>query len=63
MNNAARTAPRKKSAVASVPVARARAAAVLAVRARPVRDPIYYALLVDGALIAIPLCGWADTLW
>lgn len=38
-------------------------AAVLTVRARPVRDPIYYALLVDGALIAIPVCGWAGTLW
>lgn len=37
-------------------------ATVLVVRARPVRDPIYYALLVDGAMVAIPLCAWVATL-
>lgn len=33
-------------------------AAVLVVRARPVRDPIYYAFLVDGAMVLIPLLVW-----
>jgi hypothetical protein len=32
---------------------------VLTVVAKPVRDPIFYAILVDGVMIAIPLCGWA----
>ncbi len=33
-------------------------ALLLTVRAKPVRDPFYYAILVDGVMIAIPLCGW-----
>lgn len=32
--------------------------AVLVVRARPVRDPIYYAFFVDGTMVLIPLCVW-----
>lgn len=28
----------------------------LAVRAKPHRDPLYYGLLVDGVMVAIPLC-------
>ncbi|MCO5274814.1 MAG: hypothetical protein M9900_07820 [Flavobacteriales bacterium] len=32
-------------------------AAVLTVLARPVRDAFYYAILVDGVMIAVPLCG------
>lgn len=32
-------------------------ALVLTVAARPVRDPFYYAILVDGVMIAVPLCG------
>lgn len=31
-------------------------AAVLTVRAKPRRDPLYYGLLVDGVMVAIPLC-------
>ncbi|MBP9080417.1 MAG: hypothetical protein KBF80_09230 [Flavobacteriales bacterium] len=31
---------------------------VLTIRAKPKRDPFYYAILVDGVMIAIPLCGW-----
>lgn len=31
---------------------------VLTFRAKPVRDPFYYAILVDGVMIAIPLCVW-----
>lgn len=34
----------------------------LTLRARPVRDPIYYALYVDGVMILIPLCAWIGTL-
>lgn len=37
--------------------------AVLIVRAKPVRDPIYYALLVDGAMILVPLCVWVGTMF
>lgn len=37
-------------------------ALVLTVRARPVRDAVYYALYVDGMLILIPLCVWLGTL-
>lgn len=33
-------------------------AVVLTVQAKPVRDPFYYAILVDGVMIAVPLCGW-----
>lgn len=33
-------------------------AVVLVLRAKPVRDPIYFALLVDGAMILIPLLVW-----
>lgn len=36
---------------------------VLTVRAKPKRDPFYYAILVDGVMIAVPLCGWLGTLW
>lgn len=38
-------------------------AAVLILRAQPVRDPIYYALLVDGAMIVVPLCVWVGTMF
>lgn len=38
-------------------------ALVLAVLAKPVRDPFYYAILVDGVMIAVPVCGWLGTLW
>ncbi len=38
-------------------------AMVLTVMAKPVRDPFYYAVLVDGAMIVIPLCGWAGMVW
>lgn len=31
---------------------------VLTMRARPVRDAFYYAILVDGVMIVIPLCVW-----
>ena len=31
---------------------------VLTVLAKPVRDPFFYAILVDGVMIAVPLCGW-----
>ena len=37
-------------------------AALLIVRAKPVRDPIYYALYVDGVMILIPLCVWIGTM-
>jgi hypothetical protein len=37
-------------------------AALLIVRAKPVRDPIYYALYVDGVMILIPLCVWVGTM-
>ena len=37
-------------------------AAFLIVRAKPVRDPIYYALYVDGVMILIPLCVWIGTM-
>lgn len=36
--------------------------AVLAVRAKPVRDAFYYAILVDGVMIAIPLCAWVGVM-
>lgn len=36
--------------------------AVLAVRAQPVRDAFYYAILVDGVMIAIPLCAWVGVM-
>lgn len=36
--------------------------AVLAVRAKPVRDAFYYAILVDGVMIVIPLCAWAGVM-
>ena len=36
---------------------------VLAVRAKPVRDPVYYGIFVDGVMIAIPLCVWAGTVF
>jgi 4-hydroxybenzoate polyprenyltransferase len=35
---------------------------VLAVRARPVRDAFYYAILVDGVMIVIPLCAWVGVM-
>lgn len=35
----------------------------LIVRAKPVRDPVYYALYVDGVMILIPLCVWAGTMF
>lgn len=38
------------------------AAVALTVLARPVRDAFYYAILVDGVMIAIPLCGWIGVL-
>lgn len=38
-------------------------AAFLIVRAKPVRDPIYYALYVDGVMILIPLCVWGGTMF
>ncbi|MBS1547396.1 MAG: hypothetical protein JST38_17895 [Bacteroidetes bacterium] len=38
-------------------------ALVLAVRARPERDAFFYAILVDGVMIAVPICGWLGTLW
>ncbi len=31
-------------------------AILLTLRAKPVRDPVYYGLLVDGVMIVIPLC-------
>lgn len=37
-------------------------AALLIARAKPVRDPIYYALYVDGVMILIPLCVWIGTM-
>ncbi len=37
-------------------------AAFLIVRAKPVRDPIYYALYVDGVMVLIPLCVWIGTM-
>lgn len=37
-------------------------AALLIVRAKPVRDPIYYALYVDGVMVLIPLCVWIGTM-
>ncbi len=37
-------------------------AVLLVVRAKPVRDPIYYALYVDGIMIVIPLCVWIGTM-
>lgn len=37
-------------------------AMVLAVRARPVRDAFYYAILVDGVMIVIPLCAWVGVM-
>ncbi|MEO5583814.1 MAG: hypothetical protein ABIQ75_00040 [Flavobacteriales bacterium] len=36
--------------------------AVLALRAQPVRDAFYYAILVDGVMIAIPLCAWVGVM-
>ncbi|MBL7986058.1 MAG: hypothetical protein JNM91_13720, partial [Flavobacteriales bacterium] len=38
-------------------------AAILIARAKPVRDPIYYALHVDGVMILIPLCVWIGTMF
>lgn len=38
-------------------------AALLILRAKPVRDPIYYALYVDGVMILIPLCVWVGTMF
>lgn len=38
-------------------------AAILIARAKPVRDPIYYALYVDGVMILIPLCVWIGTMF
>lgn len=38
-------------------------AALLIARAKPVRDPIYYALYVDGVMILIPLCVWVGTMF
>lgn len=37
-------------------------AAFLIVRAKPVRDPIYYALYIDGVMVLIPLCVWIGTM-
>lgn len=37
-------------------------AMLLVARAKPVRDPIYYALFVDGIMILIPLCVWVGTM-
>lgn len=34
---------------------------VLIARAKPVRDPIYYAVLIDGVMVLIPLCVWIGT--
>ncbi|MBS1568163.1 MAG: hypothetical protein JST45_01855 [Bacteroidetes bacterium] len=31
---------------------------VLTALAKPVRDAVFYAILVDGVMIAVPLCGW-----
>lgn len=36
--------------------------AVLAVRAKPQRDAFYYAILVDGVMIVIPLCAWVGVM-
>lgn len=36
-------------------------ALVLILRAKPVRDPIYYAFLIDGIMVLIPLCVWLGT--
>ena len=33
-------------------------AAVLIAKAKPVRDAVYYAMWVDGAMIVVPLCVW-----
>ena len=38
-------------------------AAILIARAKPVRDPIYYALYVDGVMVLIPLCVWIGTMF
>lgn len=38
-------------------------ALALCVRAKPERDAFFYAILVDGVMIAVPLCGWLGTLW
>jgi len=38
-------------------------AVFLVIRAKPVRDPIYYALYVDGVMIVIPLCVWIGSKW
>lgn len=38
-------------------------AALLIARAKPVRDPIYYALYVDGVMILIPLCVLVGTMF
>jgi hypothetical protein len=35
----------------------------LTVKAKPVRDPFYYGILVDGVMIVVPLCAWAGTLF
>ncbi|MBK7287805.1 MAG: hypothetical protein IPI95_12305 [Flavobacteriales bacterium] len=35
---------------------------VLTVRAKPERDAFYYAILVDGVMIAVPLCAWAGVM-
>lgn len=35
----------------------------LVIRAKPLRDPIYYALYVDGIMVLIPLCVWVGTIW
>lgn len=37
-------------------------AAMLIARAKPVRDPIYYALFMDGIMVLIPLCAWIGTM-
>lgn len=37
------------------------AAFVLVLRARPERDPVYYAILVDGIMLLVPLCVWSGT--
>lgn len=36
--------------------------AILTMRAKPQRDPVYYGILVDGVMIAIPLCVWVGVI-
>jgi 4-hydroxybenzoate polyprenyltransferase len=36
--------------------------AVLTMRAKPLRDPVYYGILVDGVMILVPLCAWVGVM-